>query len=307
MELEAVDPDIRDALSKLPRTDPSNPFLRLVSRVAIPLMPAARVAGVTVRRVREGGARARLYTPQERSGAGLLWVHGGGFVLGAAKIDDQVCAETARELGVVVASVDYRLAPAHPFPAPLDDAAAAWSWFQAHAATLGVDPARIAIGGQSAGGGLAASLAQRLRDTDGTQPAAQWLLCPMLDDRTAARTELDAIDHWVWSNRSNRYGWHAYLGQEPGMAETPEYAVPARRADLAGLPPAWLDYGSIELFRDEIIDYADRLRTAGVPVVAEEVPGAPHGFETWAADTPPAQRIMATGRRWLSERLGITD
>jgi acetyl esterase/lipase len=123
----------------------------------------------------------------------------------------------------------------------------------------------------------------------------------MLDDRTAVRRDLDGIEHWVWSNTANRVGWAAYLGIEPGAETVPPYAAPARRLDLSGLPPAWLDYGSIELFRDEIVDYAARLKAAGVPVVIEEVPGAPHGFETWAADSAPARAILERARAWLGD------
>jgi acetyl esterase/lipase len=156
-----------------------------------------------------------------------------------------------------VVSADYRLAPEHPYPAPLDDCLAAWTWLQDNSPARGVDPTRVAIGGQSAGGGLAASLVQRVHDDPGAaQPVAQWLFCPMLDDRTAAERKLDATKHILWNNTSNRMGWRSYLGVEPGAASTPEYAVPSRRADLAGLPPTWIGTGDIELFYDENRAYA---------------------------------------------------
>ncbi len=305
MDLEAVDPAIRPALLTLPNADPDSAAMRRVARLLIPLMPSHRTPGVTITTHREGGARVRVHVPEGRTGAGgaLLWIHGGGFVIGAAKIDDRLCGETAAALGIVVVSAEYRLAPAHPFPAGLDDVHAAWAWLLRHGDELGVDSTRLAIGGQSAGGGLAATLVQRVHDEGGVQPVAQWLLSPMLDDRTAARTQLDAVEHRVWSNAANRVGWSAYLGHAPGAATEPPYAVGARRAALAGLPPAWLDCGTIELFHDEVVEYAGRLRAAGVDSTLVEVPGAPHGFETWAADSAPARAVTEMAHDWLRSRL----
>ncbi|WP_430781686.1 alpha/beta hydrolase [Actinoplanes sp. G11-F43] len=200
-------------------------------------------------------------------------------------------------------SAEYRLAPESPYPAALDDVSAVWKWMRVNAAGLGVDPDRVAVGGESAGGGIAASLVQRLHDTGGPEPVPQWLFAPMLDDRTAARRELDELDHFVWNNRSNRFGWTSYLGQTAGAAEVPAYAVPARRADLTGLPPAWLYAGDIELFHDEIVEYAGRLRTAGVDTTLTIVPGAAHGFENWAATTPLAAALLDEARIWLDGRL----
>ncbi|MBO1901310.1 alpha/beta hydrolase [Leucobacter weissii] len=301
-----IDPAIRPALEKLPRSNPRNPLVRGISALALRLLPARPAPGVTITTLRSGSVRGRIHTPDHRGeqpGAALLWIHGGGYVIGNSKIDDALCGETASELGIVVVSADYRLAPRHPFPAPLDDVSAVWDWLLEHASELGVDPARVAVGGQSAGGGLAAALAQRLHDRGGIRPAAQWLFCPMLDDRTAAKRELDEPEHPVWTNVENRFGWHAYLGRASADPEPPPYAVPARRRDLAGLPPAWLDAGSIELFRAEIEDYAARLEAAGVPARLDVVPNAPHGFETWALASAPAQEVRARARQWLSAQL----
>jgi len=239
--------------------------------------------------------------------AALFWIHGGGLVIGRAVQDDRLCALTARELGILVVSVEYRKAPEHPFPAALEDCLAGWRWLQCEAERLRVDPTRIALGGQSAGGGLAASLAQRLHDADtradgdasGMVPIAQWLFCPMLDDRTAARKELDRVDHFVWNNRLNRFGWRSYLGVDPGVASVPAYAVPARREDVNDLPPAWIGVGDIDLFYDEDCNYAERLRAAGVQVTLDIVPGAPHGFGAWASNTSMAQDHIARARAWL--------
>jgi acetyl esterase/lipase len=244
----------------------------------------------------------RLYTPADPTGSALLWIHGGGLVVGSARMDDRLCGETARQLGVTIVSVDYRLAPKHPYPAALDDCLAAWAWLAAHAGELGVDPDRVAVGGQSAGGGLAACLVQRLHD-DGAAVAAQWLFCPMLDDRTAAERAHDATGHHIWNNRSNLVGWRSYLGEAPGAASVPPYAVAARREDLSGLPPTWIYTSDIELFHDEDVAYARRLEAAGVEVTLEVVRAAPHGFEAWATDTPLAQALFANARDWLGARL----
>ena len=262
------------------------------------------VAGVRLRELSAGGVRLRVFTPAPGAPgagprAGLLWVHGGGFVIGTAPQDDRFCATTARNLGIVVASVRYRLAPEHPFPAGVDDAVAGWRWLRENAAALGVDPARIAVGGQSAGGGLAACAVQRIHDEGPGAPAAQWLFSPMLDDRTAARRDLDGVRHRVWDNRLNGIGWQAYLGTPPGAADVPAYAVAARRADLSGLPPAWLGIGTVDLFHDEGLAYVRALRAGGVDCVLDVVPGAPHGFEAWAAGSAPARDYVGRARSWL--------
>ncbi|MFO8150094.1 MAG: alpha/beta hydrolase [Trueperaceae bacterium] len=284
-------------------------------RWALPLwrlaIRAARTSvgpGVEVREHADAGVRVRVYRPLgEASDAALLWLHGGGLIVGAPAMDDGRCGAFARELGLTVVSVDYRLAPEHPFPAALDDAHAAWGWLQGAAAGLGVDPARVAVGGASAGGGLAACLAQRLRDEGGPRPAGQLLLYPMLDDRTAARRELDGAGYLVWHNRSNRAGWSAYLGGAPGAPELPAYAVAARCVDMRGLPPAWIGVGDLDLFWDEGRAYAERLEGAGVAVEVLEVEGAPHGFDTMAPDVALAHTFAASQTAFLRRRLGVAD
>jgi acetyl esterase/lipase len=250
----------------------------------------------------------RVFTPAGGgSGGSLLWFHGGGLVIGAAASDDRFCAQLAVELDIVVAAVEYRLAPEHPFPAPLDDCVAAWQWLQDAASARGLDRDRIAIAGQSAGAGLAAALAQRLHDAGGPQPVAQLLYCPMLDDRTAARRELDAIRHFAWTNRDNLVGWSSYLAGPPGAGAAPQYAVPARRTDLAGLPPAWIGVGDIDLFHDEDLAYAAALRAAGVECTVDVVPGAPHGFETIARAAEPSTAFRARAQEWLGKQLTAAE
>jgi acetyl esterase/lipase len=299
MDLDLIDPEMR----RVARITPAPPVHH---RWTLPVMRwltkiGARhklSSGVTLEVRSVGEASVHIYRPPEQTSDGaVLWIHGGGFVIGAASMNDTRCSRYAAEFGTVVVSVEYRLAPEHPFPAPLDDCFAAWTWMQEQAERLGVDPHRIVVGGESAGGGLAATLAQRLHDNGGPQPAAQLLVYPMLDDRTAARTELDAVKHRLWNNRANRAGWTAYLGHDPGrpgpdehttehtnlVAEhstdpVAEYAVGARRTDLAGLPPAWIGVGEVDLVHDEDRDYSERLVAAGVPCEFVAVTGAPHGF-----------------------------
>lgn len=203
--------------------------------------------------------------------------------MGRASQDDRLCRRFSDELGITAAAVDYRLAPEHPYPAPLDDCYAALTWL---AGLADVNAARIAIGGASAGGGLTAALALLARDRGEITPALQLLVYPMLDDRSAA---LPAnAGYRLWTPRSNRFGWASYLG-----GADPQLAVPARRDDLSGLAPAWIGVGTLDLFHDEDLAYAERLRQAGVPCQVEVVPGAFHGFDLWSAKAAVSQRFFA--------------
>lgn len=304
MDIERVDPALREATQKLPVPDLSRAWRRTVLRLATRFMRVPRTDRVSVSTQKSGRLRMRVYQPRHRTGDGaLFWIHGGGLLFGDARQDEALCGEVSLDLGIPVISASYRFAPDHPFPAALDDVHAAWGWMLDHASELGVDPARIVIGGESAGGGLAASLVQRLHDEGGVQPIAQWLFAPMIDDRTAADESLDEIDHWIWNNRANRVAWSAYLSTDPGADTVPPYAAAARRRDLSGLAPAYITVGDIELFRAEDEVYALRLERAGVPVVLDLVPGAPHGFENWAGDTGPAKALMARAREWLRRSL----
>lgn len=306
MKLSQVAPELRSRVRMMPPLPIQSAFGRRFIRAAMKRLDREKhYEGVLLeKRTSDEGGALRVYTPHGvLTGSALLWIHGGGMVIGSAAQDDRFCAETARQLGVVVVSLEYRLAPEFPYPAALDDCSAAWTWLQQAAAQLQIDKTCVAVGGQSAGGGLAASLVQRIHDAGGVQPVAQWLFCPMLDDRTAARTELDAIKHKIWNNRLNRIGWRAFLGTEPGVETVPEYAVPARRNDLRGLPPTWIGVGDIELFFDEDRTYADRLKAAGVDCALNVVSGAPHGFESIAARTKLAQAYVSRSREWLREKL----
>ena len=205
----------------------------------------------------------------------LLWIHGGGYLVGNAAMGDRMCRQVANQLGVVAASVEYRLTPEHPFPTPLEDCYAALTWL---AKQPGIDPSRIAIGGESAGGGLAAALALLAKERGEFTPVLQVLSYPMLDDRTTTRQDFDQRRLRLWNQNSNRLGWRSYLGQIP-EGDVPPLAAPARYEDLSGLPPAWIGVGTNDLFHDEDIAYAARLRDAGVPCTLHLVPGAYHGFD----------------------------
>ena len=262
-------------------------LIRALSKLA-----PQRAAGVAEVITLSSGAGVRLFRPAHEAGGAtepapaLLWIHGGGYVIGNAQMDDPVCAEFSKKLGITVASVEYRLAPEYPYPASLEDCYSALTWL---AGLPTVDPGRVAIGGASAGGGLAAALALLAHDRgssgQGVTPAFQLLVYPMLDDRSWITA--DNPNYRLWSRRANRFGWTAHLGDAD-----PQVAVPARRDDLSGLPPAWIGVGTNDLFHDEDLAYADRLKAAGVPCDVELVPGAFHGFDIWASKSPVSQRFF---------------
>ena len=280
--LATVAPELRNPRLYLPMSLRDDLMLRVGRRVPKPV--GALAEGVTVGTEHVPGNAARPdvrvliaeRTGRTRPSGALVWLHGGGFVMGTADTALPLCSRLAAELGIVVISVDYRLAPEQRFPAGLEDGYAAVTWTHQHADRLGIDPNRIAVGGDSAGGGLAACLAQLAHDRGGPPICFQLLQYPMLDDRTALRADRAAI---VWTNRSNRYAWSAYLGHRVRQFETRPHAVASRRDDLTGLPPAWIGVGDIDLFHDESLDYADRLRAAGVQCELHIVPGMYHSAE----------------------------
>ncbi|MCP4628262.1 MAG: alpha/beta hydrolase [bacterium] len=285
MDLSQAHPDLRGYLRWIPAIPYHLPVVRRALDVLVRLCRIFEFKGdenIKVRWVQHGESASKIYQPvAPASDSALLWIHGGGYILGEAYVDDDVCRRMADELGITIVSAEYRLAPKYPFPAPLDDCAASWQWIQGHAAELGVNSQRVIVAGESAGGGLTAALVQRLHDEGGQQPLAQILLSPMLDDRTVLREELTRENHFIWNNRNNRGGWQCYLGQEPGLPDVPSYSVPARRESLAGLPPAWLSVGTIDVFVDENIAYVEKLKAYGVACELLLTEGGCHSFESF--------------------------
>ncbi|MEU0497332.1 alpha/beta hydrolase [Mycobacterium sp. NPDC006124] len=292
-------PDLTRSARLLPRspiTPRSLPVFRAVDR----LMGRRTPADVEVLRL-TSGVRVRLHRApvQTPKGPALLWIHGGGYVIGSAAQDDDLCRRLARDLGATVVAVDYRLAPEYPYPIPLQDCYRALTWL---AELTAVDPTRVAIGGASAGGGLAAALALLARDRGEVSVAAQLLVYPMLDDRSGTQEGLDDRNHRLWTQKSNRYGWSSYLGDAD-----PNVAVPARNSDLSGLPPAWIGVGTNDLFHREDLAYAERLTAAGVPCDVEVVAGAYHGFDGVASKAPVSRRFFASQVTWLQSHLTRTE
>jgi acetyl esterase/lipase len=271
----AFHPDLRAAARWLPRGG-IGPRSLGAARLLSHLAARRPVDDVHVESL--GSFSIRMHSTREAKAKrpALLWLHGGGFVFGTAAQDDGLCRHLAAKLGIVVASVDYRLAPEHPFPTPLHDCYEALTWL---AGREGVDPDRLAIGGASAGAGLAAALALLAKERGQVKPVLQLLSYPMLDDRTAERTDIDEHHFRLWRNRSNRFGWSSYTGKDPGSANVSPLAAPARYDDLSGLPDAWIGVGTLDLFYDEDVAYARRLEDAGVQCELDIVEGAFHGFD----------------------------
>lgn len=277
MGSEVFHPDLRRTARLLPRHTFAGPRGLRLFRYLTQRMPD-RVPGPVATEEVSQTAAVRVHRPVggATSGAALLWIHGGGYVMGVAQQDDPICADFANDLGITVYSVDYRLAPEHRYPAALEDCYDALKWV---AVQPGTDAARIAIGGASAGGGLAAALALLARDRGEVNPAFQLLVYPMLDDRTGIRPDPRPGVRRMWDHKSNRYGWTSYLARLVGSVDVSPFAAPARCADLSGLPPAWLGVGTLDLLYDEGVDYATRLSEAEVPCNVEVIDGAFHGFD----------------------------
>ncbi|TWV53939.1 alpha/beta hydrolase [Streptomyces misionensis] len=234
----------------------------------------------------------------------LYHVHGGGMVAGTGRAGVDVPLDWARELGAVVVSVEYRLAPEHPHPAPVEDVYAGLRWTAGHAREIGGDPERIVVAGASAGGGLAAAVTLLARDRRGPRPMGQLLMSPMLDDRNDTVSSHQMTGVGLWDRTANETAWTALLGARRGGPGVSPYAAPARATDLSGLPPAYLDAGSAETFRDETADYASRLWRAGGEAELHVWPGGFHGFDTLAPQAALSRAARAARLGWLRRLLG---
>ncbi len=304
-ELQGL-PDIMPAFEIKPETLPG---LREAMQQMV-VMGDAEAAGVERREIHTESAdghsvRALVYSPVERTGttAGYLHVHGGGYLMGSVESSDQMNVMLVRELGIVIVSLDYRLAPEHPIPAPLDDCYAGLAWLHQQAGALDVDPARIGVGGESAGGGLAAALAIKARDEGEYAVCHQHLTYPMLDDRTGSAEHPGdpLVGEFVWTRQSNQLGWRSYLGDAPAAAPQ----VPARLEQLEGLPPAWIFTAGLDLFRDENVLYAQRLLQAGIAAELLLYPRACHGFQM-VPDSQIGARFVRDHREALARGLGVS-
>jgi acetyl esterase/lipase len=280
-----VDPALRTAARILPRGYGLNRGLA-VPRAAMTLLGRINaVRDVPVVAV-DADVSVRLHRPARLAdpAPALLWIHGGGFVMGSARQEDGFCRRLSHLANVAVAAVDFRLPPEHPYPAPLEDSYAALLWL---AQQPWVDSSRVAIGGLSSGGGLAAALAFLARDRGEIQPAFQLLSQANLDDRTGSQAT--GRRRLIWSEGDNREAWRWYLGDAD-----PAVASPARRTDLAGLAPAWIGTGSLDLLHDEAVEYGRRLNEAGTPCHVEIAVGAFHSFDLIVPDAPVSLTFFAS-------------
>lgn len=251
----------------------------------VPLQPVPGVRVEDATAVSADGAEVPLlvFTPQDASGAGYVYIHGGGLIMGTIAATVEFLSALAADTGLTIVTPEYRLAPDVSYPTPLDDCFAALLWTAEQAPRLGIDPERLAVGGMSAGGGLAAAVCQRARDEGGPRVSAQVLECPMLDVATVGRPTPAGA---TWTYDDNETGWRAYLGADYGAESTPRYAVPGRTPDLAGLPRTFVSTSTLDVFCDEDVAFAQRLWQAGVSCELHVYPDVPHAFEDLVPDAP---------------------
>ncbi|MFE9436611.1 alpha/beta hydrolase [Streptomyces sp. NPDC006640] len=314
------DPDLAAALAAVGPSTPSGLSLEEITAlhagpdIAVPVFDLTQDgAFVTTDRTApgpEGAPDVSLFVatpaapPQDGQPRPVIYhAHGGGMILGNNRAGVEVVLEWAKELDAVVVSVEYRLAPEHPYPAGVEDVYAGLLWTAGHVAEFGGDPERIVVAGASAGGGLTAALALLSRDRGGPRAIGQVLMYPMLDDRNDTPSAYQMAGVGAWDRTANETAWTAVLGDARGGPDVPSYAAPARATDLAGLPPAFLDVGSAETFRDEVVDYASRIWQAGGVAELHVWPGGFHGFDSFAPDTPLSRTARAARITWLRRLL----
>ena len=315
---ELLDHELKEPIKKMLKEMPPNNFNDLpASRTASKQMWAAMktqlpvVPGVVTEDHSvpgpEGAPKVpvRFYRPGKKYGhvPTMLWIHGGGYMLGDIDQEDQMCKQFSLAGKCNIVSVDYRLAPENPYPAPLEDCYAALKWLYAHANELGVDRTHIGIGGASAGGGLAAGLAILARDRAEIPVIFQLLVYPMINDCTIQPASEKYPDALFWTRESNLMGWRAYLGGEPGAKGVSCYAAASRIADMEGLPPAYITVGDIDLFAREDIDYAGRLIAAGVPTELHVYPGGCHAFDMLIPAADISKRFTADIHRAIKRAM----
>lgn len=249
--------------------------------------------------------RVLIHRPKAQTDVlpGIYYIHGGGYILGTAEMFSSGCEHYAEQFNCVVVNVDYRLAPEHPYPAPIEDCYSGLKWFAENATELNVDPERIVVVGASAGGGLTAALSLLARDRKGPKIAAQFPLYPMIDDRCNTPSNEEITDERVWNGIGNRAAWDMYLGDFKDADDVPIYAAPARAEDYSDLPPTFTCIGDLDPFRDETITYVQRLRQCGVPVEFHLYPGGFHGFEGFVPQASISQQLTSTFESALKNTL----
>ncbi len=282
-----VDPELVAILDYIPATVLTAdilPQVRAMSRTSVDWSPSPTLS-ISERFIpgAEGSPDVRvlvyLPTPMQAAVPALIWLHGGGYIMGSADAEDAMLKSIVSAVGCAAVSVDYRLAPETAYPGSVEDCYAALKWLSTHADELGIDVNRIAVGGSSAGGGLAAALALLARDRGEVSLMFQFLIAPMIDDRTCMLAEPHPYTgEFIWTREANHFGWTSYLGHEPGGSDVSPYAAAARAEKLEGLPATFINVGAIDLFVEEDVEYARRLMRAGVPTELHVYPGAYHGF-----------------------------
>lgn len=308
-----LDPAVKPVIEAIPQLDLSPETIPLIRQATSETNELVDAEAASVIREEvfvpglspdQSAIRCLMYRPAGagQSEAVYLHMHGGGYVIGAPEMSDASNMHLCSRLGIRILSVDYRLAPEHPVPAPLDDCYAALAWLHQNAGQFGIDPARIAVGGESAGGGLAATLVQHAHALGEYPICFQLLTYPMLDDRTGSPGHQGdpTTGEFIWNRERNQKAWSFYLGDQPPAPPS----VPARAESLKGLPPAWIGTAALDLFRDENITYAQRLMGAGVATELIIYPSVCHGFQ-WATDAPITKQYVRDQREALKRGLGL--
>jgi acetyl esterase/lipase len=310
-----LDPELAAVVDLLPVIDIDDPVQARASFEALILELVRDIPGIDALHIEDRfvlgfdgdpDVAVRVYRPRSVAPGTLapavLTIHGGGFIIGSVEAEHAGSAAMALGSGAVVVSVEYRLAPEHPYPAGLHDCYAALQWLHAEAAALGVDPARVAVAGASAGGGLAAATALMARDRSGPPICFQLLQIPELDDRLETPSMRAFTETPLWSRPLAVKSWAAYLGELAGSPDVPAHAAPARAEDLSGLPPAYVSTAENDPLRDEGIIYALRMLQAGVSVELHQFPGTFHGsalVSTAAVSRRAQEEVAVVLRRAL--------